>query len=322
MRKTFVALSVVQVLGSPLAWAQETSGPFPSPLAQVLSGPAKDAFDAAQILVDRSDFAEAYSKFAQAYDLSSDPRLLFNMALCEGRLHDYARMKRLLARYEREGGPTLSDEDRQRVGEALTKIESVVGTVQLAVSEAGSSVLVDGELAGTTPLPEGLILNAGDHTLSVQKPGFLPVTRPLNITGGTATTMAVELSPQARDARLVLATDEAAIVVVDGQTVSRGRFDGVLSPGVHDLRVRAVGKVGYHARVDLHEGDTRTILVTLRDERHPRDLWPWIVGGAVVTAGAVAGGYFLLKSPDRSPEATPAGAGPFPTVSFNSLRQW
>ena len=293
-----------------------------NPLAQVLSGPAKDALDAAQRLVDRSDFAAAYSKFAQAYDLSSEPRLLFNMALCEGRLHDYARMKRLLARYEREGGPTLSDADRQRVAEALTKIESVVGTVRLAVNEPGSTVFVDGDPTGTTPLPEGIILNAGDHTLSVQKPGFLPVTRPLNILGGTATTMAVELFPQARDARLVLATDEAAIVVVDGQTVSRGGFDGVLAAGVHDLRIRAAGKVSYHARVDLHEGDTRNILVTLQDERHPLDSWPWVLAGTVVTAGVVAGGYFLLKAPDRSSESMPTGLGPFPTVSFNSLGRW
>ncbi len=321
MRKMCFALSVAQILGSPLVWAQEPSGRSAAPLAQVLSGPAKNAFDVAQSFVDRSELAEAYSKFAQAYDLSSDPRLLFNMALCEGRLHDYARMKRLLTRYEREGGPTLSDEDRQSVGEALTKIEGLVGTVRLAVSEPGSSVLVDGDLAGTAPLPEDLILDAGAHTLSVRKPGFLPVTRPLNIAGGTAMRMAVELVPQARDARLVLTTDEAAIVVVDGQTVSRGRFDGVLAPGVHDLRVSAVGKVSYHARVDLHEGDTRDVLVTLQDERHPRDVWPWILGGVVVTAGAVAGGYFLLKSPDRS-ESMPSGVGPFPTVSFNSLRRW
>ena len=41
----------------------------------------------------------AYAKFGQAYDLSKDPRLLFNMAICMRNQHDYARMQGLLVRY-------------------------------------------------------------------------------------------------------------------------------------------------------------------------------------------------------------------------------
>ena len=36
----------------------------------------------------------------------------------------------------------------------------------------------------------------------------------------------------------------------------------------------------------------------------PRPLWPWIVGGAAVVAGAVVGGYFLFK-PKAEPGQVP-----------------
>jgi hypothetical protein len=270
-------------------------------LAQVLSGAAKDAFDAAQSLVDRSDFAKAYSKFAQAYDLSSDPRLLFNMALCEGRIHDYARMKRLLARYQHEGGTTFSDEDRRRVGEALDKIESVVGTVRLAVSEPGSSVLVDGDLAGTTPLPEDLILNAGDHTLSVQKTGFRPVTRPLNITGGTATTMAVELSPQARDARIVLPTVHDSTAGPSPRVTLAwaliGAGTAAVAAGAAAGGIAVVNKDAAHCDVD-RRCDAGP-LGTARTAAAVADVG-FVAGGALLAAG---GTFFFLQARHASSES-------------------
>ena len=62
------------------------------PLAQTLTGAARDAFTSAQILLNNGDFAGALTKYQEAYGLSKEPRLLFNMALCERNLHAYARM--------------------------------------------------------------------------------------------------------------------------------------------------------------------------------------------------------------------------------------
>jgi hypothetical protein len=314
MKKKVVAcLVIAQLGGAPLARAVETPA-ADAPLAQVLTGHAKEAFEAAQLLVERADFASAYTKFAQAYDLSGDARLLFNMALCESRLRDYARMKQLLGRYQREAGATLSDEDKERIAGAVSHIETVVGRVDLVVNEAGAAVLVDGELAGTTPLAEPLILNMGDHTLSVRKRGFQPLTRALSIAGGSASRMAVQLLPSTRSGRLVVTTDDAAAIDVDGQLVGSGHFEGPFSAGAHELQISEPGKVSYRAQVEVHDGETRTLLMTLVDKEHRAPaVWPWLATGGVVAAGAVVAGFLLLKSPDK----TAAGGGnAFPTIQL------
>jgi hypothetical protein len=86
---------------------------------------------------------------------------------------------------------------------------------------------------------------------------------------------------------------------------AKERFDGRVTIGSHEVEVTAPGKTAYKAGVDLHDRETRTLQVTLKGEaRAP--LWPWIVGGTVLAAGAVVGGYFLFKPSDHV-EAPPSG---------------
>jgi hypothetical protein len=97
------------------------------PLAQSLHGPARDAYTAASRLFKEADFPAAEAKYSEAYDLSKDPRLVFDMGICEKELHHYARMAELLRRYEEEAGASLSDEDRQRADEALAAVPKYIG---------------------------------------------------------------------------------------------------------------------------------------------------------------------------------------------------
>src|ERR1019366_2667901 len=81
-----IALSTAIVLGAPCTQAQSTPShaapPAAAPLSDSLTGPARDAYNSARILINNGDFAGAYSKYAQAYSLSKDPRLLYDMAVC------------------------------------------------------------------------------------------------------------------------------------------------------------------------------------------------------------------------------------------------
>src|SRR5689334_22269596 len=166
VRSTF-ALAVALV--SPAAIAQ-TASPAAArtvPLAESLTGPAKEAYDSAKVLLNNHDWAGAYTKFQQAYDLSKDPRLLFNMAVCARDMRQYARTEQLLVRYEHEAGANLSSEEKAQVDAALATVRALVARVKLDVSEEGASVAVDGNPAGTTPLPAPLVVDLGKHTLSV-----------------------------------------------------------------------------------------------------------------------------------------------------------
>jgi hypothetical protein len=166
------------------------------PLAQSLQGAAKDAYTAATQLFKGGDFQGAEAKYTQAYDLSKDPRLVFDMAVCEKELHHYARTGVLLRRYEQEAGASLSDEDRKRTDDALAALPRYVGTVTVSVDAAGAAVAVDGEAAGTTPLALPLSLDPGKHVVIVRKDGYETVERPISVSAGVASTLTVGLLAQ------------------------------------------------------------------------------------------------------------------------------
>ncbi len=303
----------------PLAASAEPRSPpagHVQPLAQTLTGAAKDAFTSAQILLNNGDFAGALTKYQEAYGLSKEPRLLFNMALCERGLHAYARMQILLRQYRREAAASISAEDRADVDNALAAIQKLVGSVRLAVNEPGATVAVDDEPAGFTPLEDSVVLDLGRHSISVTKAGFDRATQAVSIVGGDEIAVSVTLVPQRQFAQIVIASDDASTVFIDDKVVGKGRFEGQLSPGPHDVGVTESGKRPYRAEVDLRAGETRTLQVTLESE-HRAALWPWIVGGAVLAAGAVVGGYFLLKPSDT---VTPVPPGSFAGATFSSWR--
>ncbi len=296
-----VCFSLVCVLALPLVASAQTapiSQPASEPpLDDALHGAAKDAYVSAKILFNNTDFEGAATKYSQAYDLSKDPRLLFNLAICEKNLRHYARTQGLLQQYEHDMGARITADDKATVDAALAAIKSLVGTVMLAVSETGASVLVDGQAAGTTPLTAPLLLDLGKHTLSVRKEGFATSEKTVMVSGGAETATAVALVALTHTAQLLVLAEPEATVSVDEKDVSKGRFDGKVASGVHTVVVTESGKVPYKAEIDLKDGETRSVNVTLENEKHGI-LWGWVVGGvAVLAAGAGVGGYFLFKSP-------------------------
>jgi hypothetical protein len=286
-------------LFAPLGAAQPAeSAPAIAPLKDTLTGSALEAYDSARMLLGRADYPGAMAKFQQAYGLSKDPRLLYDMALCARDMRTYARMQNLLVRFEQEGKEFISPETRHDLDAALDAIRNLVGSVTLTVSEAGASVWVDGDPVGESPLPVPLALDLGKHTVSVRKEGFDVAERRIEVFGGNDERLMIVLAARARLAQLVVAGGTpAASIVIDHREIVRERYDGIVSAGVHEVQVSAPGKKAYEARVELHDGETRTMNVTLEDERRPpRAVWPWILGGAaVVVAGATVGGYFLFR---------------------------
>jgi hypothetical protein len=289
--------------------------PAPSrPLADSLKGPAFDAYQSAKLLFANGDYQGSLTKFEQAYDLSKDPRLLFNVAICDKNVRRYAATQRMLRKYVQEMGTRIAPADQAAVDAALAAIQGLVGTVKLSVSEQGASVAVDGEAAGTTPLADPLAVDLGKHTLTVKKDGFVTSEQPFEVAGGNELAVTVTLAPEVHVARLLVRTEDDATVSIDGQPTTGGHFDGRLAPGPHAVLVTASGKLPYKADVDLRDGETRSLDVTLDSESHGQ-VWPWIVGGAAVVAvGAVIGGYFLFKPQDTT---APVPPGKFGSVTFS-----
>ena len=206
--RSLVFAAFIALVGSGLAGRTAAADPAPpprTPLAESLSGSARAAYDAAVILRNNNDCGGAIAKYQEAYDLAKDPRLLFDMAVCERDLRAYARMQGLLLRYEREDGAAMPPEQQAAVDAALAAIHNLVGAVHLTVSEDGADVSVDGEAAGKTPFAAPIVLDLGKHALAVKKDGFQAVERTVAISGGNETTVTIALVRQPHPAQFHLA---------------------------------------------------------------------------------------------------------------------
>lgn len=270
------------------------------PLSESLSGEAKVDFEAARVLFEDGDFPGAALKFQQAYERAKDPRLLWNVAVCEKAQRHYVRVMRTVERYLVEGKDTLAPEQVKTAEGVLEAIKPFIGTVKVE-SESDVRVAIDGEAASGSII----FVDQGKHQLTAQKEGFRPFTTSVSVDGGKETVVPIALVRIDLRARIAVHASEGDSIVFDDKVVGVTRWQSEVNAGSHSLRVSAPKHKAYELQLDLAEGSTRTVEVTLENEARP--LWPFIAGGVVLVGAAVIGGYFLFK-PDAKPGDQPAGS--------------
>lgn len=303
---------------SPAAVAPATTPVSPAPaappaplrpsLAETLTGDAKSEYEGGKLLYGDGDFAGALVKFQRAYELASEPRLLWNMAACEKNLRHYTKVLTLVLRYQKDGAALLTEEDRQQAADLTQAVSAFVSKLRITVNEAGAQVFVDDEAVGTTPMAEPALIDMGMRRVRIKKDGFKDFDDPQQVSGGGEVSLSVNLEKEVHQGRLYVSAGEKDAIAIDGQVVATGKWEGVVPSGGHTLRVTAPGMRSYQSELSIRDNEVRSVPVTLDPEaRQGGSAWPWIAGGAAVVAGAAVGGYFLFKPKDQA--APPPVAG-------------
>ncbi len=284
----------------------------PSALEETLTGEAKVAYDSALSLFNTGDYHGAFSKFGRAHELSHDPRLLWNMAVCEKHQHHYASAARYIQRHL-DDAKELPPQERLDAGQVLAALEALFSYVWITNAPHGANIVVDEDAPRTAPLAEPLRLDLGVHTITISKPGFDSRSQRLDIVGGGQVVLDASLSarpvakPRPKHAELRVTTAGVEDVVsIDGKVVGSHAWVGALTPGKHIVRVTASGKVTYERSVYLDSSSSRTLHVVLEDERS--HTWYWLAGGTVLAVAGI-GGYLLLR-----PEESDGPTGSLTTV--------
>jgi len=289
----------------PSAPTQATPAPTTKPLSESLSGMAKAEYEAGRILYADKDFGNAIVKFQKAHEISGDPRLLWNMAVCEKNLRRYGKMLRTIRRYRHEAAALLTEEERVQAVEIIKTVETFVSALKLTTSEPGAEVFVDDESLGTTPLAEPLLVDVGVRRIRVVKAGYKPVALSREIVGGGEVAIDVPLEKEIHRGRVQVVAGPEDLIALDGKAVGLSQWEGSAVSGGHTLRVTAPGMTPYQSEVVLQDDQLRRVEVTLtplpRTDTARTVLW--IVGGAVLAAGASVGGYFLFKPQTVTPVA-------------------
>jgi hypothetical protein len=294
-RRRLVALSLL-LAACAAADVARADAP-PTPLAQSLTGGAKEDYDAARILYNAKDFAGASVKFASSYARSHDARLLYNMAACEKNLKHYARALELLRRYESEGQAILTRQDVAETDRLVDTFRSFVGTVELTSNEAGAAVTVDDRDVGATPLATGLLLDLGEHKIRVEKAGFVPFESRVSISGPAVIPLVVTLAHEVHEGVVTIHAGSSDVIALDGKVVATGDWTAHVASGAHTLTVTAEGMRTYQSDLLVEDDKSRTIQVALEPlPRRGVPVWILVTGGVVLATGAAVAAAAVYRS--------------------------
>lgn len=135
--------------------------------------------------------------------------------------------------------------------------------------------------SATRPSPEETTLSEA----AVSNPSLPPGAAPTS--SGSQGGIAVRAEPQ-------------DTVMLDGNVVGKGRWEGRVAAGLHTISVSADGMEPYHADVRVTAYQTRTLDVTLAPQ-HGAPAWIWVTGGALVLTGVVVAIVSVFHPADPVP---------------------
>lgn len=173
------------------------------------------------------------------------------------------------------------------ISDPLTK-GATTGHANVSVSPAtpGAIILVDNAEQG--PPPVKLDLPPGQHVFSAKVPGMGAAAQRIDVQAGGTYEVVVAIS--SADALLSISTGVAeAEILLDGNVVGHGGYEGRVPAGRHEVQVRRAGYTSYAKTMEVRAGDRITENVTLSPAHEG--------GGAPVAPAApdYKGSYLSLR---------------------------
>ncbi|MCB9587120.1 MAG: tetratricopeptide repeat protein [Polyangiaceae bacterium] len=271
---------------------------------------ARKSFDQGKAAAEVGRFSEAAEHFRHSLELAPKASAAFNLAVAlRGMGHPKeARdvLDQLLA--DKYGAPPdamLPEAKRLRAEVAASVSRLVVILSGSPNVPLRADLRVDGV---RYEYREALRIevNPGAHVVSATAKSYLPTEHKLVVAAGGSqrVRLKLELSPEARMATLeVVAKERDARVGIVGVAWGEGRVRRRVEPGSYQLQLRSDAG-DRDSSVTVRSGTSYRVELTPDQSSFLSTPWPWIVAGVVVT-GAVVGGYFLLRDPNKEPVSDP-----------------
>jgi hypothetical protein len=267
-----------------------------APPADVRAGlpePARRAWDAAKQLAGASDYKGALVEFQRAYELSRDPRVLYNVGITEKLLTHYARAVDAWEKELQEAGSRLAPAEQQELKNAIAIVQQFVTTIDVTASEPDATFSIDDIPVGKTPFAGPVRIDVGKHVLKLSKDGFAEAVQTVDVASGQRTPVAFKIEPLNKTALVTVTVGGAAgaTIFIDGRDVGPSPFKGALSADRHTIEARAPGYVTVGQTVDVQYRQPMNLVLTLSVERHEGRLHVVAPEGASIAVDDHAVGY-------------------------------
>ena len=226
---------------------------------------ARKAWDAAKQLAGASDYKGALVEFQRAYELSHNPRVLYNVGVTEKLLTHYARAVDAWDKEQREGAGQLVAAELQELKNAIAIVQQFVTTIDVTANEADATLSIDDYPVGKTPFAGPVRIDVGKHVLKLSKDGFVDAVEPVDVAAGARTPVTFKLEPVNKTALVSVTVGgaPAATVFVDGKDMGPAPFKGELSADRHTIEARAPGFVTVGQTVDVMYKQPMSLVLTL-----------------------------------------------------------
>jgi hypothetical protein len=165
--------------------------------ARATPGPAEREAARAKLvegvsLLDRGAFADALTRFEEAYRTVPSSKILYNIGLALKGMGRYAQAFTVFEQFSRE----VSDAAPEHVDYSKRELERLarqVAFVQVSSDVAEAEVLLDGQSLGKFPIPKRLAVDGGSHELMLRVP-LGTITRQFTAQPGQILEMKIEVA--------------------------------------------------------------------------------------------------------------------------------
>jgi tetratricopeptide (TPR) repeat protein len=249
--------------------------------------------------MDQGRYADAVVLYQRAYELSSDPALLYNQGRAFEALGDYPTALEKLEVFEREAPPSI----RARVPglkELITDLRGRIATIVVRTNAPAARLLVRQKDEGIINTEKRLSTRAGAASVEIDAEGYEPFRRDVELSAGTTLVVEATLTPKKRDALVVVRTTPSVDVLFDGQARGRSPLQVRAPPGSHELVAHADGYYEQRVPMTLALGDRRDVELEMKSTPGIASKWWFWTGIGVLVAGGVAAAIVVTTEKPHS----------------------
>lgn len=308
----------------------ETKPDAPSPEAVQRAG---SHFERGLQLYNDAEYRLALIEFERAYQLVPNYKVQYNIAQVSIQIGRYARAVHALEQYLKDGGDDISPERRAQVETDLKMLAGRTARVSITSNVQGAEILLDETTVATVPMSEKLLIDAGEHRLTVRARGYQPHVEQVTLAGGDDVEFKFDLTEVKKE--------EPVVIVKEVQTprdqMVQDDFPyitvGWVTTGVLAASAVTAGVIGLGAKNDLDDlakPDPEQDPEQVKRDRDAakKKAQNWFLASDILTGAAVVAGaaslYFTITgtsddSADKTKDQAAKGFSVRPGVGLNHV---
>lgn len=288
LRALLLAVTVAFSLSVAPALAQPKKA---KPLAEELTGEAKTKYANGVGLYRGGNYDAALGQFQEAYDISKNARVLYNVAICQRNMNRYVAAIATVKRELSEGGDKIPKDEVTEANAFINGLGQFVSTAEIKVSEPGAKVTVNNpgpgaaiEL-GTTPLAGPVPVETGTRTFTASKAGFTDATMTLLVKNKEPAVVDLKLVPLVKKSLVTIQIEGGggSTIFIDDLDMGPGPFKGEVTVGRHKFAAKAQGFKEATQTAEVEDGKPLDLRLTLAKDRKESGLLISVSPAATIT---------------------------------------